>query len=113
MKALLIWPQQPLLSLLVLLVIAVPFMYAARAPMQDFIARLTRALSTPLRLGSHWLARTATRLQLRNREVLFAHGGREMKLYRITANGRKQLTQEQSKWETLSRAMARMLRPVK
>ena len=42
--------------------------------------RVLRALSTPLRLGSHWLARTATRLQLRNREVLFAHGGREMKL---------------------------------
>ncbi len=62
MKALLFWPDQPLLSLLVLLVIAVPFLYAARAPMQDFIGRLTRALSNPLRLGSHWLARTATRL---------------------------------------------------
>ena len=59
MKSLLIWPDQPLLSLLVLLVIAVPFLYAARAPMQDFIGRLTRALSNPLRLGSHWLARTA------------------------------------------------------
>ena len=57
MKALLIWPEQPLVSVLVLLVIAVPFLYAARAPMQDFIARLTRALSSPLRLGSRWLAR--------------------------------------------------------
>jgi len=80
MKSLLFWPEQPLLSLLVLLAIAVPFLYAARAPMQDFIARLTRALSNPMRLGSHWLARTATRLQVRNREVLFAHGGRELKL---------------------------------
>jgi transcriptional regulator len=40
-------------------------------------------------------------------------GGREMKRYRLTAKGRKQLTQEQSKWDTLARAMARMLRPVK
>ena len=80
MKALLFWPDQPVLSLLVLLVIAVPFLYAARAPMQDFIGRLTRALSNPLRLGSHWLARTANRLHTRNREVLFAHGGRELKL---------------------------------
>jgi hypothetical protein len=80
MNALLIWPQQPLLSLLVLLAIAVPFLYAARAPMHDFVRRLSRALSTPLRLGSHWLARTATRLQVRNREVLFAHGSRELKL---------------------------------
>jgi transcriptional regulator len=39
--------------------------------------------------------------------------GRELKRYRLTAKGRKQLTQEQSKWDTLARAMARMLRPVK
>ena len=77
---LLIWPKQPLLSLLVLLAIALPFLYAARAPMQDFIARLTRAISNPLRLASRWLAQAAYRLQMRNREVLFAHGGRELKL---------------------------------
>ena len=80
MKSLLLWPENPVLSLLVLLVVAVPFLYAARAPMQDFIRRLTRALSNPLRLGSRWLAQTAYRLQARNREVLFAHGGRELKL---------------------------------
>ena len=37
--------------------------------------------------------------------------GREMKLYRLTPKGRKQLAVEQSKWRTLARAMARMLRP--
>ncbi len=52
MKALLIWPETPLLSLLVLLVIALPFLYVARAPMHDLITRLTRATSNPLRLGS-------------------------------------------------------------
>lgn len=80
MSSLFIWPERPLLSVLVLLAIAVPFLYAARAPMQDFIQRLTRAVSNPLRLGSRWFAQTAYRLQTRNREVLFAHGGRELKL---------------------------------
>jgi transcriptional regulator len=38
--------------------------------------------------------------------------GREMKLYRLTPKGRKQLAVEESKWRQLARAMARMLRPV-
>ena len=37
--------------------------------------------------------------------------GREMKLYRLTPKGRKQLAVEESKWRQLARAMARMLRP--
>src|SRR5712692_3694954 len=37
--------------------------------------------------------------------------GREMKLYRLTPKGRKQLAIEESKWRKLARAMARMLRP--
>ena len=38
--------------------------------------------------------------------------GREMRLYRLTPRGRKQLTIEESKWKQLVRAMARMLKPV-
>lgn len=38
--------------------------------------------------------------------------GREMRLYRLTPRGRKQLTVEESKWKELVRAMARMLKPV-
>jgi PadR family transcriptional regulator PadR len=38
--------------------------------------------------------------------------GREMRMYRLTARGRKQLTIEQSRWEELVRAMARVLKPV-
>jgi PadR family transcriptional regulator PadR len=41
-----------------------------------------------------------------------AANGREMRLYRLTAKGRKQLTAEESKWNQLVRAMARMLKPV-
>ena len=39
--------------------------------------------------------------------------GREMRMYRLTAKGRKQLTIEQSRWEALVRAMARVLKPVR
>jgi PadR family transcriptional regulator PadR len=38
--------------------------------------------------------------------------GREMRLYRLTPKGRKQLSVEESKWKELVRAMARMLKPV-
>jgi PadR family transcriptional regulator PadR len=38
--------------------------------------------------------------------------GREMRLYRLTAKGRRQLIVEQSRWKELARAMARMLKPV-
>ena len=37
--------------------------------------------------------------------------GREMKLYRLTAEGRKQLRIEESRWRQIARAMGRMLRP--
>jgi PadR family transcriptional regulator, regulatory protein PadR len=37
--------------------------------------------------------------------------GREMKFYRLTPAGRKQLSVEESKWKQIARAMARMLRP--
>jgi len=40
-----------------------------------------------------------------------ASGGREMKFYRLTAAGRKQLTVEESKWNQLARAIARVMRP--
>jgi len=39
-------------------------------------------------------------------------GGREMKFYRLTAAGRKQLTVEESKWKQLADAIARVMRPV-
>jgi PadR family transcriptional regulator PadR len=39
--------------------------------------------------------------------------GKELKLYRLTTKGRKQLDLEESKWRTLARAIGRMLRPVK
>jgi PadR family transcriptional regulator PadR len=38
--------------------------------------------------------------------------GREMRMYRITANGRRQLKVEETNWEQLVRATARVLKPV-
>ena len=38
--------------------------------------------------------------------------GRQMRMYRVTAKGRKQLSVEQSKWNELVRGMARVLKPV-
>ena len=38
--------------------------------------------------------------------------GREMRMYRLTAQGRKQLAVEVSRWDELVRAMARVLRAV-
>jgi PadR family transcriptional regulator PadR len=38
--------------------------------------------------------------------------GRVMRIYRLTARGRRQLTIEQSRWNELVRAMARVLKPV-
>ena len=38
--------------------------------------------------------------------------GREMRMYRLTARGRKQLSIEQGRWDELVRAMARVLKAV-
>ena len=39
--------------------------------------------------------------------------GREMRMYRLTAKGRRQLTIEQNKWDEVVRAMARVLKPAR
>lgn len=79
-ESLLIWPDRPALSILVLFVILLPFLYVAREPVQVLVRRLARAIGNPLRLGSHWLAETATHMRARNREVLLSHGTREVRL---------------------------------
>jgi transcriptional regulator len=40
-----------------------------------------------------------------------SENNRRSKYYRLTAKGRKQLELETSRWETLARAIARILRP--
>ena len=79
LQAFLIWPDRILPSLAVLILIAVPFFYAARTPVHGLIRSAARSLSNPLRLASRWLNDTALRLRNRNRQVLFAHGSHEVK----------------------------------
>ena len=76
-SAWMIWPENPALSAIVLFLIAVPLLYAARRPMQGLFRALTRAFSNPLRLGARWLSSSAVALRQRNRLVLLAHGREE------------------------------------
>ncbi|HEV7618643.1 MAG TPA: hypothetical protein VGO51_11140, partial [Burkholderiaceae bacterium] len=79
LESFLIWPDRLLPSLLILLLIAMPFLYLARRTMHALIKGTSRAVSNPLRLGSHWLTSAASRLRNRNRQVLFSHGNHEVK----------------------------------
>jgi hypothetical protein len=62
-----IWPDNAAVSVLVLAVIAMAFMYAARAPMHALIRSLGHALGGPLRMGSRWLAAAAAEIHQRNK----------------------------------------------
>ncbi len=52
---------------------------------------------------------------LKRRWITFEEGtsenNRRAKFYRLTAKGRKQLERETTKWDTLTHAIARILRP--
>jgi prefoldin subunit 5 len=73
-----IWPENPALSAVALFLIVMPFLYAARRPMQGLFRSLTRAVSNPLRLSARWLSASAVLLRQRNRMVLLAHGREEV-----------------------------------
>jgi hypothetical protein len=74
----LLWPENVGLSLLVLVVLAMAFLYAARRPMHELIRSLGQALGGPLRLGARWLFATADEMTRRNKAVLLAHGRQEV-----------------------------------
>ncbi len=73
-QVLMLFPQQPLLSLLLLFFLASILLYFARRTAHLFIASLSRALHNGLRLGSLSLKGAARRLSERNHEVLLAQG---------------------------------------
>jgi hypothetical protein len=72
-----VWPDNVGLSVLVLAVLAMGFLYAARRPMHELIRSLGAAVGGPLRIGARWLAATATEMHTRNKAVLLAHGRQE------------------------------------
>ncbi len=73
----LLWPDKPALSLLALLLILMPFMYAARMQMHGLILALSRAAANALRLASRWLRAGAEDIRKRNQAMLLAQGEEE------------------------------------
>jgi len=72
-----IWPDNAALSILVLSLIAMVVLYAARAPMHGLMRSASHALGGPLRLGARWLFGVAGEMKARNKAVLLAQGRRE------------------------------------
>lgn len=73
-----LFPDNPALSMLVLAMVALVFLYAARRPMHELLRALGALLGGPLRLGARWLVTTAEQMKERNRAVLLAHGKHEV-----------------------------------
>jgi hypothetical protein len=72
-----IWPDNPMASAVILFVIAMPFLYAARKLVHELFNSLGRMAGGPLRLGARWLFATARDMKERNKVVLLAHGREE------------------------------------
>ena len=76
-KAWMVWPENFAVSALVLAVVAMGFLYAARAPMHALIRSMGHAVGGPLRIGARWLATAMAEMQQRNKAVLLAQGRQE------------------------------------
>jgi len=74
----LLWPDNVPLSMLVLIVAGMAFMYAARGPMHDLLRSLGHMVGGPLRMAARWLAAAAAEINHRNKAVLLAHGRQEV-----------------------------------
>jgi hypothetical protein len=70
-------PGNAALSAIVLFLIAMPFLYAARKPVHELVRALAHLLGGPLRLVSRWLIATARDIKERNKAVLLAQGREE------------------------------------
>ena len=71
-------PNNIALSTLILALVAMVFLYAARMPMHALIRSVGQALGTPLRMAARWLLAAAAEVQQRNRAVLLAQGKTEV-----------------------------------
>jgi hypothetical protein len=72
-----LWPDNAALSIFVLALVAMVFLYAARRPVHELIRAVGGLIGGPLRLGARWLIVTAEEMKQRNRAVLLAHGRHE------------------------------------
>jgi hypothetical protein len=76
-QAWMVWPDNFAVSVLVLAIVAMGFLYAARAPMHSLIRSLGHALGGPMRMGARWLGAAAAEIHQRNKAVLLAQGRQE------------------------------------
>lgn len=67
------------LSLMILGVVLIIFMYGGRTAMHGVLHALTRTVAGPLRLGARWMFKTADEMRARNKAVILAQGHDEMK----------------------------------
>jgi hypothetical protein len=74
----LLWPDNVPLSMLVLIVVGMAFMYAARRPMHELLRSLGHMVGGPLRMAARSLAAAAAEISNRNKAVLLAHGRQEV-----------------------------------
>src|SRR5882672_7637506 len=70
-------PGNAALSAVILFLIAMPFLYAARKPVHELMRALGHLVGGPLRLASRWLLAAANDMKERNKVVLLAHGREE------------------------------------
>jgi hypothetical protein len=73
-----IWPENPALSILVLALLGMVFLYAARRPMHELLHAVGGLIGAPLRVAARWLAATANAMRQRDKAVLLAHGRQEV-----------------------------------
>ncbi len=78
MQSLLIWPQNPILSVAVLWLVSVVLLWAARAPMLDLLRRLGAGLDEGLGAAARACAAAADGLRERSRAALLAAGSLEL-----------------------------------
>src|SRR5437868_1100731 len=77
-QSLLLWPENTGLSIVVLVVVAMGFMYAARRPVHELLRALGHMIGGPLRIAARSLAQAAADIHHRNKAVLLAHGRQEL-----------------------------------
>src|SRR5438094_119672 len=73
-----LWPGNVAASVLLLALLAMGFMYAARRPTHELLRSLGHMIGGPLRVASRWLSAAAIEINNRNKAVLLAHGRQEV-----------------------------------
>lgn len=74
METLMIWPEHPVLSILVLWAGAQIFFFAAREPVHQAIKAFSKAMGNAFRVAAKWWKNSADSFSKRNREVLLESG---------------------------------------